>query len=83
MIVSLQTKFLGSWYLSRIQYYQKELKFCSVDLDNFKSIDKENFLKSLNASIKNYDKYIHNNLNADQKNQGSEKVIKILRKLSL
>jgi len=82
-IISLKTKFLGSWYLSRIQYYQKELKFCSVDLDNFKSIDKENFLKSLNASIKNYDKYIHNNLNADQKNQGSEKVIKILRKLSL
>lgn len=82
-IISLKTKLLGTWYLSRIQYYQKQLNFCSVDLDNFKSIDKRKFLKNLNASIKSYDKYIYNNLNADQKNQGPEKVIKILRKLSV
>jgi hypothetical protein len=67
---------------NRIFYYKKKLNLFSIELDNYehyKNYTHKDILNSLQNSIKNYDNYIYNYMKSDNEEQGTDKIIRILK----
>jgi hypothetical protein len=81
-IISLNTNLFGNYLSNRILYYKKKLNLLSIDIDNYeyyKNFKINEIFSSLQHSIKNYDNYIDSYINSDNKEPGTEKIIRILK----
>ena len=79
-IINLNGSILGDYVQKRSDLYTKELNLYQIDIDNpiFESKDDLNF--NTNNPIKNYDKYISNNIVNDPSKSG---IIQIINYLNL
>ena len=65
IIVSLETKILGTYYYNRIINNKNLLNFYSVDIDRHEDLNKNQLLQKFKNSLQNYDVYINNYLKSD------------------
>ena len=77
IIVSLETKLLGSYYHRRIVNFKRLLNFFSVNIDRQEDLNKDHLLKKFKNSLQNYDVYIDHSLKSDNITSGV-KIARIL-----
>ena len=65
IIVSLETRLLGTYYYNRIINNKNLLNFFSVDIDRHEDLNKNQLMQKFKNSLKYYDIYIDNYLKSD------------------
>ena len=79
-IIILKSDLLGSYFLNRVNQYERLLNLQSVDIKDYQSLKKSNLNFILNSSKRN-NSYIKNYLNSDGLIPGYKKVMKLLKKI--
>ena len=80
-IICLKSSLLGTYLTDRTNNYQNLLGVFSINLKNNYSFKKKYVLNEINKSQKKLNAYIKQNLQADNEQLGSDKVIKIFDKI--
>jgi hypothetical protein len=79
-IININSKYLGDYMSNINRQYVEELGLVSINIDKKLKIIKKELDSSLENSIKNYDNYIKNKLNADGTQMASKKITEFIYK---
>tara|TARA_Y100000590_G_C15740575_1_gene1020135 strand:- start:965 stop:2173 length:1209 start_codon:yes stop_codon:yes gene_type:complete len=79
-ILSIKSKYLGNYLSNLTSKYQKSLGLYCLDVDKELILNKNNCLKKMNRSIKNYNKYIKTKLKVDGDNLPYKKITNTIKK---
>ena len=79
-IINVNSKYLGEYMSNINRQYVDALGVISINIDKELEINKKKFDYCLKNSIKNYENYIKNKLNADGVQMASKKITKFIHK---
>ena len=78
-IVTLVSDDLDENMLNGSNIYRDRLGITQIHLENYKNTDKIKLIEELNNNIKNYDKYIKENISPDGDEIGYKKIFRIVK----
>lgn len=81
-IISLKTDIFGNYFHNRINQYIKLLNPIVINLDNNLDNEFKDFKKKLSQYEYKYMNYINNFINADGKEPGCDKIVRVMKKLN-
>ena len=79
-ILSIRSKYLGSFLSTQTKRYKNTLGLLSLDIDKNTTIKKNYIVKKMNLSKKRYKKYLFTRIIADGKNKPYETITKTIKK---